>query len=142
MKLKNLLKFAQDHRNDTETNCGACGLFFDDSQADKEGLHLPEFCDAVEFPSYEEMIKALEKSAPEGWIISDEYHFIGVNHSALTNEQFIAFGDVNKYYGFNDTNADTVCGDMRELTNPEEIAKSFWFQLGEFYPELFKKEGE
>lgn len=96
----------------------------------------------LNYPSYEEMIKALTETAPEGWTVSDEYHFIGVNHLKLTNEQFIAFGDVNKYYGFNDTNADTVLGDMRELTDPDEIAKSFWFQLGEFYPELFKKEGK
>jgi hypothetical protein len=31
----------------TETNCGACGLFFNQMQADKEGLHLAEFCDSA-----------------------------------------------------------------------------------------------
>ena len=45
IKLKNLLKFAQDHRNDIEELCGACGLYFENVQADKEGFHLAEFCD-------------------------------------------------------------------------------------------------
>lgn len=92
----------------------------------------------LNYPSYEEMIKALEETAPEGWIVNDDYHFLGINHPSLTNEQYIAFGDVNGYFGFNDTNADTICGDMENLTDPTEIANSFWFQLKEFYPELFK----
>jgi hypothetical protein len=111
-RLADVLKFANDHRNDIEEE---------------------------KYPSYEEMQKALEQTAPEGWIVSDEYHFIGVNHPSLTNEQFISFGDVNGYFGFNDTNADTVCGYMEGITDPAEIAKSFWDQLKEFYPELFVK---
>jgi hypothetical protein len=92
----------------------------------------------TEYPNYEEMMKALEESAPEGWTISDEYHFIGVTHPSLTNEQAISFGDVNGCFGFNDTNADTVCGDMENIYEPALIAKSFWAQIKEFYPELFK----
>ena len=30
--------------------------------------------------------------------------------------------------------------DMEGITNPDEIVKNFWFQVKEFYPELFKKE--
>jgi hypothetical protein len=93
----------------------------------------------LKYPTSEEMFNKLKETAPIGWVISDEYHFIGVNHSALTNEQFIAFGNVNGCFGFNDENANTVCGDMEGITNPDEIAKEFWFQLSEFYPELFKE---
>lgn len=89
------------------------------------------------YPNYEQMINALQESAPKGWIVSDEYHFIGVNHPALTDEQFISFGNVNGCFGFNDTNADTVCGDMENIYEPAEIAKDFWGQLKEFYPALF-----
>lgn len=32
----------------TERNCGACGQFFDKSQADAEGFHLAIFCDAAD----------------------------------------------------------------------------------------------
>jgi hypothetical protein len=92
-----------------------------------------------EYPTLEEMFNKLKETAPLGWVVSDEYHFIGVNHSALTQEQFISFGDVNECFGFNDENANTVCGDMEGITNPDEIAKEFWSQLSEFYPELFKE---
>ena len=92
----------------------------------------------TEYPTYEEMMKALEESAPEGWVVSDEYHFIGVTHASLTNEQAISFGNVNGCFGFNDTFADKVCGDMENIYEPAKIAESFWGQLKEFYPELFK----
>lgn len=93
-----------------------------------------------EYPTHQEVRTALEATAPIGWIVSNEYHFIGVNHQALTQDQFIAVGDVNGHYGFNDENADTVCGDMKGITDPAKIAKSFWFQVSEFYPELFKEQ--
>lgn len=32
----------------TEKNCGACGQFFDKSQANSEGLHRAIFCDAAD----------------------------------------------------------------------------------------------
>ena len=92
----------------------------------------------AEYPTYEEMIKALEESAPEGWTINDDYHFIGVDHFLLTDEQYISFGNVNGCFGFNDTPADKVCGDMENIYEPAKIAESFWGQLKEFYPELFK----
>jgi hypothetical protein len=44
---------------------------------------------------------------------------------------------VNGCFGFNDTNADTVCGDMENIYEPAEIAQSFWDQMKEFYPALF-----
>ena len=90
-----------------------------------------------EYPKFDQMLIELEKTAPQGWIVSDEYHFIGVNHPALTDEQFISFGNVNGCFGFNDTNADTVCGDMENIYEPAEIAQSFWDQMKEFYPALF-----
>lgn len=31
----------------TEKNCGACGQFFDKSQADADGFHRDIFCDAA-----------------------------------------------------------------------------------------------
>jgi hypothetical protein len=140
MNTKKVLQFAQDHRNDTETNCGACGLFFEDVEADKEGLHLPEFCAAVEFPSVQEVLAEMQKNCPEGWILSYEYpDSIGVNHPSFSNDEFIMFGDVNKHFGFNDTNAQKVCGYMETLTDPAEIVKSFWDQIEEIYPDLFIK---
>lgn len=30
-----------------QKNCGACGLYFENVQADKDGFHLPEFCDVA-----------------------------------------------------------------------------------------------
>jgi hypothetical protein len=94
----------------------------------------------MNYPTSEEMFNKLKETAPIGWVVSDEYHFIGVNHSALTQEQFIAFGNVNGCFGFNDENADTVCGDMEGITNPDEIAKEFWDQIAGFYPQLMEKE--
>lgn len=94
----------------------------------------------LKYPSPDEMFIKLEETAPKDWIISDEWHFIGVDHPSLTDEQFISFGNVNVCFGFNDTNADTVCGDMEGITNPDEIAQNFWDQVKEFYPELFKEE--
>lgn len=95
--------------------------------------------DNAKYPTPAEMFTKLQETAPKGWIVSDEYHFIGVNHPALTQDQFIAFGNVNGCFGFNDENANTVCGDMEGIYNPDEIAESFWDQVAEFYPELFKE---
>ena len=93
----------------------------------------------LKYPTMEEMLIKLEETAPEGWSIYDQYNFIDVNHPSLTEDQLIAFGNANGCFGFNDINADTVCGDMEGITNPDEIAKNFWFQVKEFYPELFKE---
>jgi hypothetical protein len=119
---KNLHEYSDDCRCCVNT-CNYC----------KESLPQEDY------PTTEEMFNKLKETAPAGWVVSDEYHFIGVNHPALTQEQFIAFGNVNTYFGFNDENADTVCGDMEIIYNADEIAQSFWFQLSEFYPELFKE---
>lgn len=94
----------------------------------------------LKYPTREEMLIKLEETAPKGWLVNDEYHFVSVDHPSLTEEQMIAFGNVNGCFGFNDTNADTVCGDMEGITNPNEIAQNFWDQVKEFYPELFKEE--
>jgi hypothetical protein len=93
----------------------------------------------LKYPKLNEMHLKLEETAPKGWKISEGFHFISVEHPSLTEEQFIAFGNANGCFGFNDLNADTVCGDMEEIYNPDEIAYEFWFQVKEFYPELFKE---
>jgi len=94
---------------------------------------------AFKYPTKEEMFIKLKETAPEGWSVDDQYHFIDVGHPSLTEEQIIAFGNANGCFGFNDLNADTVCGDMEGIYNPDEIAQNFWFQVKEFYPELFKE---
>ena len=94
----------------------------------------------LKYPTHKEVREALETTAPTGWTISDEYHFIGVNHQALTQNQFIAVGNVDGYYGFNDEDANEVIGDMEGITDPAKIAESFWIQLSKFYPELFKEQ--
>ena len=94
----------------------------------------------LKYPTHQEVITALEATAPTGWVVSNEYHFIGVNHQALTQNQFIAVGNVDGYYGFNDEDADTIWGDMENITDPAEIANEFWYQLEEFYPKLFKEQ--
>jgi hypothetical protein len=48
------------------------------------------------------------------------------------------FGDLNGYFAFNDCL--DVCGDMEGITNADEIAKSFWQQISEIYPNLIKGE--
>lgn len=95
----------------------------------------------TKYPTPEQVRIATKESAPEGWTISAEYpDFIGVNHPTFTDEQFVFIGDVNEHFGFNDQPADVVCGDMEGLTDPKEIAASFWRQLAAFYPELLKGE--
>jgi len=91
----------------------------------------------LKYPTLEEMYPKLRETAPNMWSVMDDYHHISVYHYALTEEQYIAFGNANGCFGFNDLNADTVCGDMEGITDPDEIAKEFWFQVKEFYPELF-----
>lgn len=93
------------------------------------------------YPMPEEVGVAITKTAPVGWVISYEYpDFIGVNHPTFDGEQFILVGDVNGHFGFNDCPADVVCGDMEGLTDPKEIAESFWQQISKHYPELVKGE--
>ena len=87
----------------------------------------------------QEVLRATQETAPEGWTVSHEYpDCVGVTHSTLTNDEFIMFGDVNGYFAFNDCL--DVCGDMEELTDAEEIAKSFWQQIAVIYPNLVKGE--
>ena len=93
----------------------------------------------LEYPTLQNMFFKLKETAPKDWIISEEFQFIGVNHPSLTEDQFIAFGNVDGYFGFNDENGNTIMGDMEGITNPDEIAKEFWFQVKEFYPELIKE---
>jgi hypothetical protein len=40
------VKYILTELKKTEKCCGACGQFFNKSQADKEGFHLAIFCDA------------------------------------------------------------------------------------------------
>jgi len=39
-------KFQQELQADSNTNCGACGLFINDDEMDLEGFHSPDLCDA------------------------------------------------------------------------------------------------
>ena len=92
-----------------------------------------------EMATVEEVLKATQATAPEGWIVSHEYpNHIGVTHPSLTEDEFISFGDVNYDFGFNDCL--NVCGDMKDLTDADEIAESFWQQIAEIYPNLVKGE--
>jgi hypothetical protein len=92
----------------------------------------------MKYPTYEEVQNSLEKTAPNGWIVTDEYHFIGVNHSSFTQRQFISVGDVNGHFGFNDEDAMEISGDMEKLYDADEIAESFWNQILKFYPQLME----
>lgn len=87
-----------------------------------------------------EVLEVTEKLAPAGWIVTYEYpDQIGITHPTFSDDQHISFGDINYDFGFNDVFADGVCGSMEGLTNAEEIAKSFWQQIGALYPDLMEK---
>jgi hypothetical protein len=104
-----------------------------------EGCFSPLRDCVCEMPTVEEVLEETQKTAPEGWTVSYEYpNQIGVSHPTLTDDQFIMFGDVNGFFSFNDCL--DVCGDMEGITNTEEIASSFWQQVGEIYPDLVKGE--
>jgi hypothetical protein len=87
-----------------------------------------------------DVLKEMEKNCPAWWRLSYEYpDSIGVYHgSFISDDQFIMFGDVNGYFAFNDVNADKVCGSMEGIYEPAEIVASFWQQIKEIYPDLFK----
>lgn len=91
-------------------------------------------------PTVAEVLGEIETTAPKNWWVSLEYpNFIAVSHQTFNDEQLIALGDVNGFFSFNDAKADPVLGDMENLTDAEEIAISFWQQIGTFYPELMEK---
>jgi hypothetical protein len=97
----------------------------------------------IQYPTPEQVRIETEKLAPKGWQVTHEYpDFIGVYHPSFTDEQFILIGDVNEHFGFNDQPANVVCGHMENLTDPKEIAESFWQQLAKFYPDLVKEKKE
>ena len=97
----------------------------------------------TKYPTPEQVRIAITKTAPVGWVISQEWpDFIGVNHPSFTDEQFVFVGDVNEHFGFNDQPANVICGDMEGLTDPQEIAAEFWRQLAKFYPDLVKEKKE
>ena len=89
------------------------------------------------YPRVAEVLAEMMARPANGWVISYEYpDTIGVWHgSFISDDQFINFGDVNGYFGFNDTHGD-VSGDTEGITNPAEIVRSFWAQVGKFYPNL------
>ena len=95
-----------------------------------------------EYPKVHEVLEVMQENAPAYWRISYEYpDSIGVYHpSFVSDDQFIMFGDVNGYFAFNDVPADKVVGSMEEIYTPEEIVKSFWNQIANFYPQLIKGE--
>lgn len=93
------------------------------------------------YPTPEQVQKETEQLAPIGWVVSIEYpNYIGVTHKSFYDSQSIYFGDTNEHFAFNDEFADPICGSMEGLTDPKEIAASFWKQLAAFYPELLKGE--
>jgi hypothetical protein len=97
----------------------------------------------IQYPTPEQVRKETEKLAPVGWIVSAEYpNQIGINHPTFDEFDFIMFGDVNGHFSFNDVYADPICGHMENLTDPKEIAESFWQQLAKFYPDLVKENKE
>lgn len=92
-------------------------------------------------PTVLQVLKETQETAPVGWVVSYEYpNDIGVNHPTFTNDEFIFFGNINGDFSFNDSFSKGVCGYMANLTDPKEIAASFWKQLAYFYPELLKGE--
>ena len=97
----------------------------------------------IMFPNKKDVLDVfaeLEKTAPEGWIISVEYPaYIGITHKSFYDSDFIALGDINGYFSFNDER-DAINGSMENLTDPQEIAASFWEQIAVFYPEQMKGE--
>jgi len=94
----------------------------------------------LKYPKVVEVLPFVEATAPKNWAITYEYpNDIGVFHPSFNDEQMIFLGDVNGFFGFNDQSDTDFNGYMEGITKPEEIAQSFWFQLSEFYPELFKE---
>ena len=103
------------------------------------GKFQQELQEMKDFPTVAEVLNATQETAPAGWAVSHEYpDCVGVTHNQLTEDQFIMFGDVNGYFAFNDCL--DVCGSFEELTDADEIAKSFWQQIAEIYPDLVKGE--
>ena len=92
----------------------------------------------LEYPSVLDVLPFVEQTAPKDFTISYEYpNDIGVDHPSFNDQQMIFLGDVNGYFGFNDQSNNDLNGYMEGITNPEEIAKSFWNQIKELYPDLF-----
>ena len=92
----------------------------------------------LKYPNVIDVLPFVEAIAPQNWEITYEYpNDIGVNHPSFNDTQMIFLGDVNGYFGFNDQSDMDLNGYMEEITNPEEIAKSFWSQVKELYPDLF-----
>jgi hypothetical protein len=93
-----------------------------------------------EMPSLTDVLGELETTAPENWWVSLEYNnYIAIVHPTFNDEQLIALGDMEGYFSFNDAIGNPVCGDMKGLTDAEEIAISFWQEVGKVYPDLIEK---
>jgi hypothetical protein len=135
-----LIKNTKEHQC-PDTFCGACGEQYDPTtEQDENGFHLSEICGANdEMATVEEVLNATQELTPKGWTVSHEYpNCVGVNHPTFTSDEFVMFGDINGYFAFNDCL--NVCGDMEELTDAKEIAKSFWQQIAKIYPNLVRGE--
>jgi hypothetical protein len=92
----------------------------------------------LEYPSVLDVLPFVEQTAPKSFTISYEYpNDIGVDHPSFNDQQMIFLGDVNGYFGFNDQSNNDLNGYMEGITSPEEIAKSFWGQMKDLYPDLF-----
>jgi hypothetical protein len=94
----------------------------------------------LKYPTVSEVLPFVEATAPNNWAITYEFpNDIGVDHPSFNDTQMIFLGDVNGFFGFNDQSDMDLNGYMEEITNPEEIAKSFWDQMAKLYPKLFKE---
>lgn len=104
--------------------------------------YCAEQLDGEEYPQVLEVLPFVAELAPKDWIITHEYpNFIGVKHPSLEDDRMICLGDLNKHFAFNDSfTTDLVCGEMKFITNPKEIAESFWNQVSKIYPQLTAKE--
>ena len=94
----------------------------------------------LKYPNVIDVLPLIEATAPNGWAITYEYpNDIGIDHPSFNDDQMIFLGDVNGFFGFNDQSDTDFNGYMEGITNPEEIAKSFWGQITKFYPKLFEE---
>jgi hypothetical protein len=94
----------------------------------------------LKYPTVSEVLPFVEATAPNNWVITYEFpNDIGVDHPSFNDTQMIFLGDVNGFFGFNDQSDMDLNGYMEEITNPEEIAKSFWGQIAELYPQLIER---
>ena len=118
-----------------------CGSRVCDCVQDSDDIyHITTELKEEKYPNAGEVLKELRETLFPFWRVELEYgDWVSVSHRAfISDDQTIAFGTVNGYWAFNDTNADEVTGGMEGIYDPKEIVRSFWSQVSKFYPELLK----